>query len=368
MIQINEIVENVLVTVEDVTDNITIQINETVAPVTIAVSEIGLQGLKGEGVPNGGTTGQVLTKIDNTDYNTEWVTNSGGGGATNLEYTPSPTNGTVTSDTGTDATIPLADGTNAGLLTPAEKTKITNTSGTNTGDNATNTQYSGLAASIALKANDNAVVHLAGDETITGSKIFTGTINATSENDYAISAISTNADGLSAESTNGVGVFGSSVNGMGGVFMTTNNANIAQFQTGFDIKVAIKNDGKITATAGTASTDVVVKSQLDTKQDTLSFTPYNATNPSGYQTAAQVQTIADAKVVQTITDGVTATAPSQDAVFDALALKQDTLQNTVNIKSINGTSILGSGNLTVSATFDDLDYVLSKRFRTLYNY
>jgi len=49
-----------------------------------------------------------------------------GGGATNLGYTPSPTNGIVTSDTGEDATLPLADGTNAGLLTPAEKTKISN--------------------------------------------------------------------------------------------------------------------------------------------------------------------------------------------------------------------------------------------------
>jgi nitrogen fixation protein len=50
----------------------------------------------------------------------------GGGGATNLAYTPSPTNGIVTSDTGTDATIPLADVTNAGLLTSSEKTKIAN--------------------------------------------------------------------------------------------------------------------------------------------------------------------------------------------------------------------------------------------------
>lgn len=50
----------------------------------------------------------------------------GGGGATNLGYTPSSTNGIVTSDTGTDATIPLADATNAGLLTPVEKTKIAN--------------------------------------------------------------------------------------------------------------------------------------------------------------------------------------------------------------------------------------------------
>jgi hypothetical protein len=63
-------------------------------------------------------------------------------------------------------------------------------------------------------------------------------------------------------------------------------------------------------------------STFNGKQDALGFTPYNATNPSGYQTAGQVQTIADAKVVQTITNGVTTTAPSQDAVFDALALKQ----------------------------------------------
>jgi hypothetical protein len=47
-----------------------------------------------------------------------------GGGAADLGYTPSPTNGTVTSSTGTDATIPLADGTNAGLLSPTEKSNI----------------------------------------------------------------------------------------------------------------------------------------------------------------------------------------------------------------------------------------------------
>jgi hypothetical protein len=48
------------------------------------------------------------------------------GGATDLSYTASPTNGIVVSSTGTDATIPLADGTNAGLLSPSEKTAITN--------------------------------------------------------------------------------------------------------------------------------------------------------------------------------------------------------------------------------------------------
>jgi hypothetical protein len=32
-------------------------------------------------VPVGGTTGQVLAKIDGTNYNTEWVTSSGGSGS-----------------------------------------------------------------------------------------------------------------------------------------------------------------------------------------------------------------------------------------------------------------------------------------------
>lgn len=48
----------------------------------------------------------------------------GGGGATNLAVTASPTGVTVTSDTGTDAAIPLANGTNAGLMAPAQHTKL----------------------------------------------------------------------------------------------------------------------------------------------------------------------------------------------------------------------------------------------------
>ena len=36
-------------------------------------------GATGQGVPTGGTTGQVLSKINATDFNTQWVTPSGGG-------------------------------------------------------------------------------------------------------------------------------------------------------------------------------------------------------------------------------------------------------------------------------------------------
>jgi hypothetical protein len=43
---------------------------------------------------------------------------------TNLTYTAAPTNGTVVSKTGNDATLPLADATNAGLLASAPFTKL----------------------------------------------------------------------------------------------------------------------------------------------------------------------------------------------------------------------------------------------------
>ena len=52
---------------------------------TVEIAQKGLRGNKGadgadgadgEGVPTGGATGQVLAKVDGTDYNTEWVDDS----------------------------------------------------------------------------------------------------------------------------------------------------------------------------------------------------------------------------------------------------------------------------------------------------
>ena len=43
------------------------------AVVTGPMGATGIPGVDGVGVPVGGTTGQILSKIDGTDYNTEWV-------------------------------------------------------------------------------------------------------------------------------------------------------------------------------------------------------------------------------------------------------------------------------------------------------
>lgn len=61
----------------------------------------GTNGTNGVGVPVGGTTGQVLSKINATDYNTQWVTPAGGGTVTSVSGTGTVSgltlSGTVTS-------------------------------------------------------------------------------------------------------------------------------------------------------------------------------------------------------------------------------------------------------------------------------
>jgi hypothetical protein len=76
------------------------------------------------------------------------ITNGGGGGdGANLAYTAAPTNGVVTSDTGTDATLTLADGTNAGLMAPAQHTKL---AGIETGATADQSAAEILAALLTV--------------------------------------------------------------------------------------------------------------------------------------------------------------------------------------------------------------------------
>lgn len=52
---------------------------ETIPTITASMSNASYQGAPGIGIPAGGTTGQVLTKASDTDYDTEWVDQTGGG-------------------------------------------------------------------------------------------------------------------------------------------------------------------------------------------------------------------------------------------------------------------------------------------------
>ena len=88
----------------------------------------------GGAAAGGGTDDQIASEVPFTPYLTiastdvqaaiQELLDEAGTGVTNLGYTASPTDGTVTSSTGTNATIPLATGVNAGLLAPADFSKV----------------------------------------------------------------------------------------------------------------------------------------------------------------------------------------------------------------------------------------------------
>jgi hypothetical protein len=56
-------------------------------PFTSNFDEVGTGGggTPGQGVPIGGTIGQVLTKNSSTNYDTYWATPSGGGGSVGID-------------------------------------------------------------------------------------------------------------------------------------------------------------------------------------------------------------------------------------------------------------------------------------------
>lgn len=79
-------------------------------------------------------------------------------GGSDLTYTASPSNGVVASSTGTDATIPLGTGTNAGLLAPAQFTKLGNIAVTQAVDLDALETASHAAVTTAGSANTNPIV------------------------------------------------------------------------------------------------------------------------------------------------------------------------------------------------------------------
>lgn len=98
---------------------------------------------------------------------------AGVGSGANLAYVATPTDGTITSDTGTDATIPAGSEVNASLMLPADKTKLNGvaTGATaNSSDvtlldraNHTGTQPAGTITGLATVATSGAYADLSGN-------------------------------------------------------------------------------------------------------------------------------------------------------------------------------------------------------------
>lgn len=79
-------------------------------------------------------------------------------GGSDLTYTASPSQGVVVSSTGTDATIPAGNGTNAGLIVPAQFNKLANIAVTQAVDLDAVEAASHAAVTTAGSANTNPIV------------------------------------------------------------------------------------------------------------------------------------------------------------------------------------------------------------------
>jgi hypothetical protein len=193
-----------------------------------------------------------------------------------------------------------------------------------------------------------------GSQTIAGAKTFNSPtdvpITALSQSEYGIFAGSDNNAAIFAQSTNGdgiqsfalgggigvfcssdsnYGIYGTSFSATGGVFETMTGSNIAEFKTSSVLKAYINSVGTVIGTGLNASGQTInTIASFDANKNVVSLpiATYPSLNELSY------------------VKGVTSAIQTQ------FSGKQDTLQSTVNIKSINGNSLLGSGDLTVSAS------------------
>jgi hypothetical protein len=156
-------------------------------------------------------------------------------------------------------------------------------------------------------------------------------IFAGSENNAAIFAQSSNGDGIQSFALGGgIGIHAYSDLAAGGVFETITGSNIAEFKTSSVLKAYINSVGTVIGTGLNASGQTInTIASFDASKNVVSLS--TATYPSLTELA--------------LLKGV-----SGSSVQTQLNGKQEALSSTVNIKSINGNSILGSGDLVISGT------------------
>lgn len=342
------------------------------------------------------TGDQTLAGLGGVAANTAIV----GATKTKISY---DSKGLVTS--GADATTAdIADSTNKRYVTDANLTTIANTSGTNTGDNATNSQYSGLAAS-KQDALTLTTTGTSGAATLIGATLnipqysgggggttwgsITGTLSTQTDLQTALDAkvdenaaitgatktkitydakglITAGADATTADiadSTNKRYVTDANLTVIGNT-SGTNSGNqtlantsdptshtVTLSSTGGSVQLVEGSGITLTTTGTTADGIITIASTGGGGTGTVTSVAALTLGTTGTDLSSSV---VNSSTTPVITLNVpTASATNRGALSSAnwstFNGKQDALVSGTNIKTINSTSILGSGNLVVAA-------------------
>ena len=239
---------------------------ETTSTEVIEVAVPGPQGATGQGVPVGGTTGQVLRKVSGTNYDTEWAAAGSGSGSvtsvalagTGLSISGSPitTSGTITAN--------VSYGTTAGTATQGNDSRIANiaansiTTANSGGAGGTITMRGGITGSNGAGGNAGSI-NLQGSDDRDEGAFNGGSIDLSAANGAGGNITSTgNSEGAGGSLTmSGNGFAGGSINtsgssnGAGGSIDTSNDGgSINTRGTG---SIGFGESGTRTTLTGTAT-------------------------------------------------------------------------------------------------------------------
>ena len=258
----------------------------------------------------GAITGTLASQTDlNTALGTKVTGNTAITGATKTKITYD-SKGLVT--VGADATTAdIAASTNKNYVTDAQQTVITNTSGTNTGNQTLANTSDSTSHTATLSATGGSI------KLVEGSNI-------------TLTTTGTGADGIITIASTGGGGTVTSVAAL---------------------------------TLGTSGTDLSSSVATGTTTPVITLNVPDASATARGVISTSPQTIAGDKTFTGTTSGITksmvglnnvdntsdANKPVSTATQTALNLKQDTLVSGTNIKTINSNSILGSGNISISS-------------------
>lgn len=289
-------------------------------PPTAAYTIATLDDLSAQGLPTGGTAGQILTKVDSTDYNATWQENFADWTSQvkhivkNNGLSGTITKGTAVYVTGSNGTNMLVGrASNASEPTSSKTMGLMQSDITTTGGNQT-----GFVITEGLLEGLNTAAATAGDPVwlgVNGALIY-GLINKP----YAPAHLVF------------IGIVTKVSAGNGEIWVKVQNGFELKEIHDVDLITTNPINGHLLGFNGTLWVNKTIATWLG-------FTPENVANKSTstslgtsdtlYPTQNAVKSYADSKVTDEIVNGVTTIAPSQNAVFDALATRSSKVVNII---------------------------------------